>query len=115
MSILFLARKLASDFGLIEQVQENNSHNQFNYRFYSSKPDPKTNTLYGAPGSGFILQNNIFIYWFRDGNNSYVIESTKKLTKDKLDILHRLLIDNLHSLDEIIDASASSSIFSRHT
>lgn len=35
MSILFLARKLASDCGFIEQIQQSHNRNQINYRFYS--------------------------------------------------------------------------------
>ncbi|HEN5506135.1 TPA: hypothetical protein U6309_002722, partial [Legionella pneumophila] len=70
MSILFLARKLASDYGFIEQIQQSHNRNQINYRFYSPRTDlhgSNTNRLYGNPGKGVISQNTIFIYWYRDG------------------------------------------------
>lgn len=108
MSILFLARKLVSDYGLIEQVRENQNRNQFSYRFYSPKPDfnsSSINSLYGSPGSGVISQKSTLLYWYRDGKNSYIIESTNGLTKDELDTLHPLLMDDQHSLTEIIEAS----------
>lgn len=41
MSILFLARKLACDYGFIEQSQ---NRNQMNYRFYLPRPDRTKNT-----------------------------------------------------------------------
>lgn len=65
MSILFLARKLASDCGFIEQIQQSHNRNQINYRFYSPRTDlhgSNTNRLYGSPGKGVISQNTIFIY-----------------------------------------------------
>ncbi|HAT1660003.1 TPA: hypothetical protein RG395_001489 [Legionella pneumophila] len=108
MSILFLARKLASDYGFIEQIQQSQNRNQMNYRFYSPRPDlnsSHTNSLYGSVGQGVISKNMTFIYWYRDGKNSYVIESTKKIPKKELAVLHQSVMDNQHSLEEILEAS----------
>ncbi|AMP88521.1 hypothetical protein [Legionella pneumophila] len=108
MNILFLARKLASDYGFIEQIQQSQNRKQMNYRFYTPRPDlnsPYTNSLYGSVSQGVISKNMTFMYWYRDGKNSYVIESTKKIPKKELAVLHQLLMDNQHSLEEILEAS----------
>lgn len=120
MSILFLARKLASDCGFIEQIQQSHNRNQINYRFYSPRTDlhgSNTNRLYGNPGKGVISQNTIFIYWYRDGKNSYFIECSNRLPKKELDVLHQLIMDNQHSLEEILEASNNRflSFQTRHT